>query len=874
MNNSNNLKTKLKNSFDNEDQITLSLNLTNSNNKNSFELKNQQSLLNISKVCNKDNKVIEDNNNTSSFIIEKIKKDETSNEQKSKHKINIKSICVTVFLYYSTFDFLEKDYIITQLNLNKMLRDLKLLDKDNNINNNKNKGLRVFDIDCLIKRVRNKGKVMTTNQFLNFIVQISDKMYHDLFFCNPNKAIEKLVKNYFLDFYKYLTDSKNKGKLNSSSVFEINRYIETLIKSNTFSKNTILIFNNIYKTLNPIYQCYFINELSFNKDIDKIIKSSLENLIRFCKDFLITPFFIELNKLVLLYQKILEIEMEDITGINENNGEFFNINNENLGKIFTLSKFCCFLFLSSILTFEKLENTCNNKQFDEISNDEKLLLFLDKINDGDGLKKLQKNNIQFTNKNLSFLPEKNIIKKIDMILIKKNINKKDIKIINNNKNEEENEIEKNYLSNIEEENSKSNINNSNYKINNINNINIENYKKYLTLKNFEIINFYDKNKEELEDIFSQYSLIGDKVLIDKEIKMNLTGYISFLNSIQILKNNNIYKEYLNKKAIKYLNKENKNIFGNNDINFQNSKYVLNENDATLIFNSVIFQNSSSKKKTLTFPLFIKSFENITLKIYKNLNCENLLKFLMIYIQPILNKYKFSINKKDEIMQILSYIKDSIIMKIINEIKKFLYSIFLNFSNKDEYLNYDSFFLLYKEFSIFPDILSTYDLKIIFFTLADLFKEQLIFEILNKSDNISISNMDNLIKSNNFFNQSLINFNIFCETLGISAYYIKAFGNKDNDTNIDTFKILELIRKMSQKNAIDQVLKKSNFNSRTYNIAKEFTKAYELLKEKYLTDKKLLDKKNMLTNKNVLYSNESKYKKLLNSQTCFEDIISN
>ena len=603
MNNSNNLKTKLKNSFDNEDQITLSLNLTNSNNKNSFELKNQQSLLNISKVCNKDNKVIEDNNNnTSSFIIEKIKKDETSNEQKTKHKINIKSICVTVFLYYSTFDFLEKDYIITQLNLNKMLRDLKLLDKDNNINNNKNKGLRVFDIDCLIKRVRNKGKVMTTNQFLNFIVQISDKMYHDLFFYNPNKAIEKLVKNYFLDFYKYLTDSKNKGKLNSSSVFEINRYIETLIKSNTFSKNTILIFNNIYKTLNPIYQCYFINELSFNKDIDKIIKSSLEDLIKFCKDFLITPFFIELNKLVLLYQKILEIEMEDITGINENNGEFFNINNENLGKIFTLSKFCCFLFLSSIITFEKLENTCNNKQFDEISNDEKLLLFLDKINDGEGLKKLQKNNIQFTNKNLSFLPEKNIIKKIDMILIKKNINKKDIKIINNNKNEEENEIEKNYLSNIEEENSKSNINNSNYKINNINNINIENYKKYLTLKNFEIINFYDKNKEELEDIFSQYSLIGDKILIDKEIKMNLTGYISFLNSIQILKNNNIYKEYLNKKAIKYLNKENKNIFGNNDINFQNSKYVLNENDATLIFNSVIFQTSSSKKKNFDFSI--------------------------------------------------------------------------------------------------------------------------------------------------------------------------------------------------------------------------------------------------------------------------------
>ena len=107
MNNSIHLKTKQKNSFDNEEQNTLSLNLTNSNiNKNSFELKNHQSLLNISNVCNKDNKVIEENN-TSSFFVEKTKKDEISNEQKLKHKINIKSICVTVFLYYSTFDFLE-----------------------------------------------------------------------------------------------------------------------------------------------------------------------------------------------------------------------------------------------------------------------------------------------------------------------------------------------------------------------------------------------------------------------------------------------------------------------------------------------------------------------------------------------------------------------------------------------------------------------------------------------------------------------------------------------------------------------------------------------------------------------------------------------
>ena len=98
-------------------------------------------------------------------------------EKKNSNKINldIKSICITIFLYYSSFNFEEKDFVITQLNLNKMLKDLKMLiPEKNNLKNNKSKsfslnsssnnnikGIHIYEIDSLIKKVRNKGKYLT-----------------------------------------------------------------------------------------------------------------------------------------------------------------------------------------------------------------------------------------------------------------------------------------------------------------------------------------------------------------------------------------------------------------------------------------------------------------------------------------------------------------------------------------------------------------------------------------------------------------------------------------------------------------------------------------------------------------------------------------
>ena len=53
----------------------------------------------------------------------------STNRQKDnkKEEISMKQIFVSVFLYYSTFSSEEKDFVISQVDVIKMLKDLKLI---------------------------------------------------------------------------------------------------------------------------------------------------------------------------------------------------------------------------------------------------------------------------------------------------------------------------------------------------------------------------------------------------------------------------------------------------------------------------------------------------------------------------------------------------------------------------------------------------------------------------------------------------------------------------------------------------------------------------------------------------------------------------
>ena len=190
--------------------------------------------------------------------------------------------------------------------------------------------------------------------------------------------------------------------------------------------------------------------------------------------------------------------------------------------------------------------------------------------------------------------------------------------------------------------------------------------------------------------------------------------------------------------------------------------------------------------------------------------------------------------------ILSYIKESIIFSVIKDMKKILYCIYSNYSDLNEFLNFSGFYQIMKDFDIFPYIINMIQIKAIFYSLSDLFKEQIIEQIKKCTE-----------FSTPFLSKQLINFEIFCEALGISTFYIKDSNNSKNEID----KIFHLLSKMSQKSKDWNTIFKSSFKSSDY---KEFNIMLEYLKEKYLNE---FDEGNSSFN----------YKMILNSPTSFDDI---
>ena len=113
----------------------------------------------------------------------------------------------------------------------------------------------------------------------------------------------------------------------------------------------------------------------------------------------------------------------------------------------------------------------------------------------------------------------------------------------------------------------------------------------------------------------------------------------------------------------------------------------------------------------------------------------------------------------------------------------------------------------------------------------------------------------MLNINPFLNDYYINFEIFCEALGLITFYIK---ESDKNSNNDVMKIYTIFVKMSQKSIDDNKIKNASLRC---SPVKKFNIALEAIKRKYIDD---IEKENILI----------KYKNVLNSPTSFDDICSN
>ena len=105
--------------------------------------------------------------------------------------------------------------------------------------------------------------------------------------------------------------------------------------------------NEIFITINEIYEKYFIFELNYNHEY---IYKSGENLIKFCKDFEIVPQIINSTQAMTYYN--LAIHINQIFNYFDNKIRKFR-NFKNKGIIFTLIHFMIFFIHISLYSYTK-----------------------------------------------------------------------------------------------------------------------------------------------------------------------------------------------------------------------------------------------------------------------------------------------------------------------------------------------------------------------------------------------------------------------------------------------------------------------------------------------------------------------------------------
>jgi len=541
---------------------------------------------------------------------------------KYNSKSEVEEKISSIFQNFSKYSNEEKCLIISQSAILKLVKNLNILNETN---------LKLNDIDIIFKKVSQSNKLKET-QFFNFIVKLAEKTYPNEFNSNKKECISKFVFQKFAPLCKLI---KNKEIDLELPIAEYTQKAINQLINYPISSAITGVINSIYFTLREIYIRFFEMELTKNKEIEKIEDDSLQNFTVFCKEYDIIPFILTQDQMTSYYRSIINFIPN-----RETEGHFNLDSKRELGICFSLSRFCVSLIHFSIIYFGKT----NYKKFkSRISEVEKLVIFLEKLENSDGLKNLEKKRNRTHFIKLSFLPSRDILKMADC----DRLNMSD-------DNKENSKIYQTFYK-TNSTTIKNNNDNENEKI-----------KNFLKIKgdSFEMIH---SKIDIIRDVFIHYSSKGDKLNYDK---MSLTSFKKFIHDCgvvrempkasSILDTSKMNKtKSLSKSPIKKNYSDDTNL--SNTTSFKAPKGKLSESDINIIFlhltgpknfdNSFQIKNQFNKNygfignfegnltksiiidkkdyissdnpsNKLNFLLFLKSFELIAMKIFQELKLDD------------------------------------------------------------------------------------------------------------------------------------------------------------------------------------------------------------------------------------------------------------
>jgi hypothetical protein len=460
----------------------------------------------------KDNKNSEINLTTSQLTEGSMDSHESSSTTKTNKMIvnytksEVKEKISKIFMSFAKFYKEDKQFLLSQQALVKILKKLNLVDEET---------LRLSDLDLIFRKINPHSNKLNEKQFLDYIVKLVGKMYPQEYKENAKNSVNFFISNTFEPYSKYLEESQG-GQLEDSnrSSMTVNTFplksIENLV-TKTFDSQVNALLHSVYFAIKEIYLNYFHYEVNNYKDKKKIQDGSFTNLLDFCKDFEVFPYLINMDQLVVYYNLIIKTEIKP-----RDSFLTFEKDAKDIGVLFTLSRFCLMFYHFAIISYLK-NNTLGFGNIKSATDVDKLLLFLEKLENSRGFKNLERRTSRPHVSKLTLIPNKNVLSMIDLNIFKIDTRETNFenKTVTSFPKSDKNQID---TKTIKEFNLKSKIYG-------------EGDLRSLLSVDTEVFTYIQNKLEHLKELFQYYSLIGDKLSFNR---MNISSFRKFLKDCDIL----------------------------------------------------------------------------------------------------------------------------------------------------------------------------------------------------------------------------------------------------------------------------------------------------------------------------------------------------
>lgn len=530
---------------------------------------------------------------------EKTNKKEIKTEIKDKKNISYTKIFTQeeilyythiIFLNNSTYNKKNNEYLMPKNNLLSIIKSLNISPE-----------IKIIEMDLLFDSISPKSNLISYNKFYKFLIKTVQKLFPSEYAENAKNILNIFFTNFFNQYDLLLFE--NKIPKNYLYKYQYNSIVQLLNISP--NKNQLFIMNEIIYTLNEIYEKYFIYEFNF---ISVNKRKNFQNLIKFSKDFEITPLIMNETQLISYYNITVHIEHQNIFNY------FFQINEHkfnNKGEEFTLIHFILFIIHVSLYYYAKFfDNNINDKnlKMKSMTNESKLLLFLEKLECSKIMENFNRKLFMPNNSKLSLIPDINIINCFDSF--EKNAN-----ILDNKNSFAENP----FISIVDIINDYYKKLNMHYQKNKKNDLIKLNKTDYFKIE----LDIIQENKiiiENSQNFFNIFKFFAE--LNEQKYYMSINNYTCFLHYCDLMNkniNNNDYdSKSLNSNNIRiifyYLTQTGRNTIYNSQSDYKNLNKITIENN-----NNNVICDKNEKKEKLTFINFLIGFIIVSHILYKKQN---------------------------------------------------------------------------------------------------------------------------------------------------------------------------------------------------------------------------------------------------------------